>query len=41
MRLSSGGKVQNTCSDLITEVLGSCGSFEEEQVGGDRFNFFR
>jgi len=39
--MATGGKVQNTCSDLITEVLGSCGSFEEEQVGGDRFNFFR
>merc|ERR1719231_2197541 len=38
---ATGGAIQNTCSDLIPEILGTCGSFEEEQVGSERFNFFR
>jgi T-complex protein 1 subunit eta len=37
---ATGGAVQNTCSDLIPEVLGTCGLFEETQVGAERFNFF-
>lgn len=38
---ATGAAVQNTCSDLITEVLGKCGSFEEVQVGAERYNFFQ
>ena len=39
--MATGGQVQNTCSDFIPEVLGTCGTFEEKQVGGERFNFFK
>ena len=38
---ATGGAVQNTCSDLISQVLGKCGSFEEVQVGAERYNFFK
>jgi len=38
---ATGAAVQNTCSDLIPEVLGKCGSFEEVQVGAERYNFFQ
>jgi len=37
---ATGGAIQNTCTDIIPEVLGTCGLFEEEQVGSERFNFF-
>jgi T-complex protein 1 subunit eta len=35
-----GGSIQATCSDIKPEYLGTCGRFEERQVGGERFNFF-
>lgn len=35
-----GGSVQSTCSDLRPEHLGQCETFEERQVGGERFNIF-
>jgi len=35
-----GGSVQSTCSDLREKHLGTCASFEERQVGGERFNIF-
>lgn len=35
-----GGSVQSTCSDIAEKHLGSCGKFEEKQVGGERFNVF-
>lgn len=35
-----GGSIQSSTNDLRPEVLGSCGLFEEKQVGGERFNFF-
>ena len=35
---ATGGAVQNTCSDLIAEVMGKCGNFEEVQVGAERYN---
>ncbi|KAL5534037.1 CCT7 [Sanghuangporus baumii] len=31
-----GGSVQSTCTDIAREHLGTCGSFEERQVGGER-----
>lgn len=37
---ATGGRVQNTCSDLIPEIMGKCGLFEEVQTGSERFNFF-
>ncbi|TDL28156.1 hypothetical protein BD410DRAFT_739670 [Rickenella mellea] len=35
-----GGSVQSTCSDIAKEHLGTCGHFEEKQVGGERYNLF-
>lgn len=35
-----GGATQSTCSDIRAEHLGSCESFEERQIGGERFNLF-
>ncbi|EHA50331.1 T-complex protein 1 subunit eta [Pyricularia oryzae 70-15] len=37
---ATGATVQSTCSDILPEHLGTCGSFEERQIGGERFNFF-
>lgn len=36
---ATGATVQSTCSDLLAEHLGTCGRFEERQLGGERFNF--
>lgn len=35
-----GGSVQSTCSDIRDEHLGTCDTFDERQIGGDRFNIF-
>ncbi|KAJ3750896.1 chaperonin Cpn60/TCP-1 family [Lentinula detonsa] len=35
-----GGSIQSTCSDITREHLGTCGSFEERQIGGERYNLF-
>lgn len=35
-----GGSVQSTCSDIEDRHLGTCGSFNERQIGGERFNMF-
>ncbi|KAI1489955.1 chaperonin Cpn60/TCP-1 family [Biscogniauxia mediterranea] len=37
---ATGATVQSTCSDIQPSHLGTCGSFEERQIGGERFNFF-
>jgi len=36
-----GGSIQSTCSDIQPEHLGTCGSFEEKQIGGERYNIFQ
>merc|ERR1719511_365730 len=36
-----GGSIQTTVNDLSDDTLGGCELFEEKQVGGERFNFFR
>ncbi|CEH15988.1 t-complex protein eta subunit (tcp-1-eta) [Ceraceosorus bombacis] len=36
-----GGAVQSTCSDIHDEHLGTCDTFEEKQIGGERFNLFQ
>ncbi|XP_078494544.1 T-complex protein 1 subunit eta isoform X1 [Ciona intestinalis] len=36
-----GGSIQTSVQHLTDDVLGTCEEFEEEQVGGERFNFFR
>jgi len=38
---SCGGSIQSSVHDLNDETLGTCESFEEKQIGGERFNFFR
>ncbi|KAL4781902.1 chaperonin Cpn60/TCP-1 family [Aspergillus varians] len=37
---ATGAAVQSTCSDIQDRHLGTCGSFEERQIGGERFNIF-
>ncbi|KAI9460479.1 chaperonin Cpn60/TCP-1 family [Lactarius psammicola] len=35
-----GGSIQSTTSDIGREHLGTCGRFEERQIGGERYNVF-
>ncbi|KAG7811938.1 hypothetical protein KL921_002204 [Ogataea angusta] len=35
-----GGSIQTTVSDIKPEHLGSCETFEEVQIGGERYNLF-
>jgi T-complex protein 1 subunit eta len=35
-----GGAIQSTVHDLDDTTLGTCETFEEKQVGGERFNLF-
>ncbi|EGD91155.1 T-complex protein 1, eta subunit [Trichophyton rubrum D6] len=37
---ATGASTQSTCSDIQEHHLGECGSFEERQIGGERFNIF-
>lgn len=37
---ATGATIQSTCSDIHAEHLGTCGTFDERQIGGERFNFF-
>jgi T-complex protein 1 subunit eta len=37
---ATGAVTQSTCSDIQESHLGTCGLFEEKQIGGERFNFF-
>jgi T-complex protein 1 subunit eta len=37
---ATGGVVQTTVNGLTSEVLGSCGKFEEVQIGSERYNLF-
>uniref|UniRef100_A0A3B3YGL6 T-complex protein 1 subunit eta n=1 Tax=Poecilia mexicana TaxID=48701 RepID=A0A3B3YGL6_9TELE len=36
-----GGSIQTSVSALTDDVLGQCELFEEVQVGGERYNFFK
>jgi T-complex protein 1 subunit eta len=36
-----GGSIQSTCSDIEPNHIGTCGRFEEKQIGGERFNLFQ
>lgn len=38
---ATGGAIQSTCSDIGREHLGTCGVFEEKQIGGERYNLFQ
>mmetsp|Transcript_26813 Transcript_26813/g.50075 ORF Transcript_26813/g.50075 Transcript_26813/m.50075 type:complete len:543 (-) Transcript_26813:172-1800(-) len=37
---ATGGTIQTSLNDLNDGILGKCGSFEERQVGSERFNVF-
>merc|ERR1712050_322071 len=39
-RRASGAEVQTTVQGITPDVLGTCGDFEEKQIGEHRFNLF-
>ena len=39
--MSCGGQIQTTVRNLGEDVLGTCATFEEKQVGDKRYNFFQ
>lgn len=36
-----GGTIQSTCSNITSADLGSCETFEEVQIGSERYNLFK
>jgi T-complex protein 1 subunit eta len=38
---ATGAAVQTTVSNLVPEILGTCETFEEKQVGSQRYNIFK
>eukprot|EP00930_Biecheleria_cincta_P054606 TRINITY_DN408_c0_g2_i2.p1 TRINITY_DN408_c0_g2~~TRINITY_DN408_c0_g2_i2.p1 ORF type:complete len:565 (-),score=128.77 TRINITY_DN408_c0_g2_i2:109-1803(-) len=38
-RRATGAEVQTTVQGITSSVLGTCGSFEERQIGAERWNF--
>merc|ERR1711881_719502 len=40
-RRATGAEVQTTVQGIQPNVLGTCGEFEEKQIGGERYNLFR
>jgi len=41
MIMATGAICQSTVNGLTSNVLGTCGEFEEVQIGAERFNFFK
>lgn len=41
LAIATGGIVQSTVNGLTSNVLGTCGEFEETQIGAERFNLFK
>lgn len=39
-RRATGAEVQTTVHGVTADVLGTCGEFEEKQIGADRYNLF-
>jgi T-complex protein 1 subunit eta len=37
---ATGASIQSTCSDIQDTHLGTCGTFEEVQIGSERYNLF-
>jgi T-complex protein 1 subunit eta len=37
----SGGTIQTTVNGVTPDVMGTCGEFEEVQLGGERYNLFK
>merc|ERR1719197_48401 len=40
-RRATGGEVQTTVQGITADVLGTCGEFQEMQIGGERYNIFK
>lgn len=40
LRKATGAGINHTTNDIRSESLGTCGYFEERQVGADRYNIF-
>lgn len=38
---ATGARIQSTCQDLSQNILGTCGHFEEIQIGKERYNIFK
>ncbi|KAK6205452.1 chaperonin Cpn60/TCP-1 family [Scheffersomyces amazonensis] len=36
-----GGNIQSTCSNIKSEDIGTCETFEEVQIGSERYNLFK
>ncbi|XP_048827242.1 T-complex protein 1 subunit eta [Brienomyrus brachyistius] len=39
--MACGGSIQTSVGSMSNDVLGQCGLFEEVQIGGERYNFFK
>merc|ERR1719436_1059257 len=39
-RRATGGEIQTTVQGVAPDVLGTCGQFEEKQLGAERYNLF-
>nr|XP_023693913.1 T-complex protein 1 subunit eta [Paramormyrops kingsleyae] len=39
--MACGGSIQTSVGSMSDDVLGQCGLFEEVQIGGERYNFFK
>jgi T-complex protein 1 subunit eta len=35
---ATGALLQTTVNNITSDVLGSCGSFQEKQIGAERYN---
>ena len=38
---ATGAALLQTCNDISEKALGTCGLFEEKQIGAERYNFFQ
>ena len=38
---ATGASLLQTCNDITEKALGTCGIFEEKQIGAERFNLFQ
>lgn len=37
---ATGAQLQTTVNNVTSDVLGTCGSFQEKQIGAERYNLF-
>ena len=40
VRKATGAQINHTCNDIREDSLGTCGFFEERQIGAERYNIF-